>query len=194
MKRADQDQLDRLLARGRLSQPEKERLWGDIARAAKPSWRARFGWIGALRWAVPALAMLLLIPIIFLRRGTDEFHEKGQAAMAARIEVGCADVCRSGGVLQFRTGDVKAAAVLAAWAEDDAGHRIWYFPTDGGELPAVAPHAEMQTLARGARIGAEHAAGRYRITVSLLRPGEYTREKILANMVSRTTLPLEITK
>lgn len=188
MNRQRQDELDRLLARGRLSRPEKERMFADVAHAIAP--RRRFSWrvAGIL---VPAFAVIALVPLGLVRSRHDGFRGKGLAS-GPTIEAGCAGGCRQGSTLVFRTAHVTQPSLLAAWAEDEHGARIWYFPTDAGELPSVPPHDAVEVIGRGARIGAEHGAARYTLHARLVSPGPHTRDELLRDEASATQLPLEI--
>jgi hypothetical protein len=198
MKRERMDELDRLLAKGHMSRPEKERLFEDVLARATP--RPRSAWdrllASRLRFALPAVALLLLAPLLLLRRSSDEFHEKGAAAAAPIIELGCADGCRAGAVLLFRTARVTTPSRLSAFAEDGAGQRIWYFPTETGEQPTVDAHEAPAALARGVRLGPEHHPGSYRVTVLLTPASEPvpSRDQLLARRSKPGVLvqPLEI--
>jgi hypothetical protein len=177
------DELDRLLARGRLSRPEKERMLDAVTRANVP--KRRRWWPFVLAPAIPAIAALLLMV-----HRHDEFHAKGSPSVT--LEAGCVDGCRAGSTLMFRTAYVTQPSVLAAWSEDSHGMRVWYFPTEAGEMPTVEPHGAIETLARGVRIGNEHAQSHYTLHMMLVPPKTYTRDELAFSQRVRTDQPLEI--
>jgi hypothetical protein len=187
MKREERDRLDRLLARGRMSRPEKERMFDEVTRAAERPASRR--WLTALRFAIPALAVLVLVPFLMLRHHDAGFAAKGEASHA-RIEAACAGGCRPGAKLVFRTSDVATASVLAAWSEV-GGERVWYFPSASGELPKIAPHQSPELVSRAVQVG-EHDPPHATLTMMLLPDGSYTREQILKLDAPRVQQPLEI--
>jgi len=190
------NELDRLLARGQLSRPTKDRLLTAALRsAAPPPARRWLGW----RVLVPSLAALALAPFVVLhslRPAVSEFGERG-AAGGAIVDVGCAGDCRPGATLVFRTQAVREHAYLAAYAVGPDQSRIWYFPTASGELAEVAPHDPPEVLGRGGRIGSAQALGRWDVHVLLLRK-PLGRDAILSldestrDVLAASHVPLEV--
>ena len=166
-------ELDRLLGRGRLSRPEKEAI---LDEALPPRPRHGFAFFAA-RVLAPAAA-LGLIALVVVRLGDGGFHAKG-GGHAPAVDVGCGGACTRGSTLMFRVGALREPAWLAAYAVAPSGERIWYFPTDAGELPELPAHEASAVVPRGVRLGAEHAPGRYHVETLLLRR-RLSREEIVA--------------
>jgi hypothetical protein len=199
------DELDRLLARGRMGAPARERVLGRVLEKAAPKKSRMASWAGVFAFvSAGAVAAALL-----LMQGHPEgtFTSKGgTAAATARVEASCIDGdpgrCPMGSTLVFRAEECaeacKGGGYLAAFAERPGStERIWYFPSSNDpSLPPVAAQAEPQVLARGARIGPEHTPGPYVVTMILLRR-PLTREQIAdakgADEVRRWTTPMEVT-
>ncbi len=170
-------ELDRLLARGELSRPEKERILGAVLQRTRADATAAdrgASWLWRWRLAFAAATVALLaVPGVVLwsraqqaQRGT--FATRGGGSTPV-VEVSCRHLCARGDTLVFRVHDLKETAFLAAFALDESGARIWYFPTDDGEVVRLEPSKRPQTLKRGVRIGSEHPPGVYRIHLVLSR-------------------------
>jgi hypothetical protein len=158
-------ELDRLLGRGRMSRPEKEAI---LEEALPP--RARRGFAFFATRVLAPVAALGLVALVVVRLGGDGgWRAKGGGADAPVVDVGCGGACTHGGTLMFRVGHLREPAWLAAYAIAPSGERIWYFPTDAGELPELPAREASAVVPRGVRIGAEHAPGRYRVETLLLR-------------------------
>ena len=161
-------ELDRLLARGRLSGPDRDRILSEVQRRT-------------LRHTSPTKYLLIAGPLAlaaglaFLIRPsglTPSYAAKG-GATDAPVEVGCSDgelaACPRGSKLIFRFNALGRAAYLHAFAEPtgEPRQRVWYFPTSASAAPHVAPAVEQQALAKGIVIGPEHGIGSYRVHVVL---------------------------
>lgn len=161
----DDDEIDRLLARGRSSGPERERILERALTASAPRRRGFRRW---LLFALPATA----IAALFVLWPRSAFTPKGEPA-APFLDVSCdADhtACRLGSTLLFHVGGVAAPAALIAWAEPaNGGERIWYFPSGDGAAVSVPASPAIQTLGRGVRIGPEHMPGKYVVHLVLAR-------------------------
>ena len=190
MKR-DDSQLDRLLARGRLSRPETARMLA-AALPALPRRRRRWLWASA---AAPALAAAGLVLMMWPRG--DPFRAKGRAG-GPSVTASCprpaaSAGCAVGRTLIYRVDGAREALYLAAWTVDGSGTRTWHFPSASGELPKVngaAAAGAPFVIPRGVRLG---SAGPQTLHWALLkRPLE--REAILAgdamNVAARGELPL----
>jgi hypothetical protein len=162
-------ELDQLLARGRLSGSQYDRIEERVLERVRPQ---RKRWWFAL---APAAAAASLLGVWLLGSGASHrpvFTAKsgGEPALAA-LDVGCEGPrpheCRLGQTLMFSVGANAPRGYLAAYAErtDGAGARIWYFPTRGGVAPRVEPGASTHVLEQGVRLGASHGTGRYRVHV-----------------------------
>ena len=190
----DDDDLDRLLARGRLGGPTRDRILAGTLRAAEPRRRMWSRWWA---FALPATAAVLL-GFVFWPRAT--FRPKGAPA-ATFLDVSCGagpgQPCHPGDTLLFHAGGVSQSATLAAWAEPEGGgERIWYFPAADVATVVVTPATSMQTLRRGVRLGSEHAPGRYLVHLVLARR-PLTRGQALApssgDVLATAIVPLEVT-
>ncbi len=211
-----EEELDRLLARGRMGAPGRERVLGKVLEAAAPRRSRLASWAGVLAF-VSAGAVAATFLLVHGRVQPDgSFTSKGGTAGASpRVEASCIDGdparCAIGSTLVFRAENCEAGGYLAAYAEragssgdtpkpPGSTDRIWYFPSKNDPtLPSIAPRAELQVLARGARIGSEHAPGPYVVTTILLAH-PLTREQIteIAGATSpelsrRWTTPIEVT-
>src|SRR5262249_49600660 len=125
------DELDRLLARGRLGGPRHERVLGKIL--AERRWRRR------MLWAAPALAMAAAL-VLILRPPDGGFRARG-GGEGPVIQVTCKDgqleACPKGGTLVFRVDGATAGNYLIAWAEPvGGGSKIWYFAANAPKLTA----------------------------------------------------------
>jgi hypothetical protein len=145
--------------------PERERVLGAVlAKTAPRRWRRLLGW-GLTVATAAAMLLLVMRPVPFRARG---------GGGAPLLEVGCRDgsldACPSGSALLYRADGAVDGGFLAAWAvPEGGGEKIWYFPTASGESPSVTARSEVQTLARGVRLGPEQPPGRYRVHLLLSR-------------------------
>jgi hypothetical protein len=163
----DDDELDLLLARGRLSGPTRERML-DAALPRAPR-RRRWAWwtSGAAAACAAAVAVVLLV------RG-DGFRPRGAGGGGAVLDVRCQDGardrCATGQLLVFQVDGAKTGGALAAWAERSGGggERVWYFPTATGAQPTVAAQPGRQVLPEAVRLGAEQAPGAWEVHLVLL--------------------------
>jgi hypothetical protein len=164
-------ELDQLLARGRLSGIEYDRIEERVLERVRPERQKR--WWFAL---APATAAASLLGVWLLGGNvepSDRFTAKGGGdAPQAVIDVGCEGpqphVCRLGQTLMFSVGATEKRGHVAAYAErvdDPAAPRIWYFPSRSGAQPKVEPATETRVLGEGVRLGAPHVPGRYRVHV-----------------------------
>ncbi|MDB4967299.1 MAG: hypothetical protein JWN44_2988 [Myxococcales bacterium] len=162
----DDEEINRLLARGRTSGPERERI---LDRALGNTAKRRGGLTRWLAVALPATAVVLL----FFLWPRSAFTPKGPPATTF-LDVSCGDgagaTCRVGGTLLFHVGGATLGGALMAWADPaNGGERIWYLPTGDGTAAAVSAAGSLQTLSRGVRLGPEHAPGRYVVHLVLAR-------------------------
>jgi hypothetical protein len=196
-----EDELDRLLARGRMGGPARERVLGRVLETTAPRKARMASWAGVLAF-VSAGAVAATVLLV---RGhpDDSFTSKGgSAAVTPRVEVSCIDGdpsrCAMGSTLVFRAEDCEAGGYLAAFAERSGStERLWYFPSSNDPtLPSIAAKAEPQVLPRGARIGPEHTPGRYVVTM-ILAKRQLTRDQIVdatsPDLLGRWTTPIEVT-
>ncbi len=160
-----EDELDRLLSRGRLAQEDKQRVLRNVlASVPAPAAPAR-----RPRWRWPAIAALslsgaLAVAVLWVRPSGEtgsDLREKGGSAGVPIIAMSCLGgslgACPTGSRIAFWVeGGKQEPWVATAYADPAAGgQRIWYLTNE--EVPKAAV------------IGKEHAAGRYRVSVVLTR-------------------------
>jgi hypothetical protein len=161
------DELDMMLAEGRLGGAAKDRIFDAVASRVRP--RRRFlnlrGLLAAGLMVSAAATALLLVP----RAREAGFGVKGGGgAPGPTLEISCAGgtlaACPIGSRLVFGVEGAESG-YLAAYADPTAGgERIWYFSRDS-QSPALAPVAGTQVAKKAILLGAEHAPGRYRVHV-----------------------------
>jgi hypothetical protein len=158
------DPVDRLLSRGALSAPERERIFANVYRVST-------------RRPVRLYAVLfcpLLVAaaaILFLRPGSGDnsgFSAKGSGSLPA-VEMDCfpgsASACPLGSTLILRAKVQESNGLfLHAYADplNGTNQRIWYLPTQDTSPFLVTP-GMTGTLQPAIRVGNEHRPGRYRI-------------------------------
>jgi hypothetical protein len=165
------DDVDELLARGRLSGRQYDEIWPKVlSRIEGTSSRRRWGLarplilLGALAGSAAGWAL-------FAPSKDVGFAARGASGASGAFSLGCASshraLCRPGETLMFSVNASVAHGHLGAYAErlDEPAHgRIWYFPgSDGG--PVVDPGAATVVLPQGIELGPEQPAGRYRVTI-----------------------------
>lgn len=177
----EEDQLERLLGRGYLSGSRYDEIERRVlARTARPQ--------GVLlRRVVPAsigVASLAAAAVLWLR-APSEFTAKGEVAGGVGVlDVSCnrpdRHQCGSGDTLAFIVNSGAAEGYLGAYAErvgDPSPERIWYFPGTREAGPKIVPAGGTLVLPEGIRIGPEHEAGQYLVTI-LLSKKPLTRAEI----------------
>jgi hypothetical protein len=168
----DEDaELDRLLARGRLSGAEYDAVEQRIFERIAPR-KARSPWA----FVAPAVALAAAFALwIGLRSPQPEYAEKGGGTVTGGVaNVGCGSgglhTCRLGDTLMFSVlGNVAPVYIVAygqALDAPDSG-RIWYFPRADGTALRVEAGAGTNVAPEGVRLGPPHVKGRYRVTVRL---------------------------
>lgn len=181
----DDDSLHVLLARGRLSGPQRDRIFAhafDANRSVRRWPRRSALALGALLPAAAAVAFVLhSAPEAFKSTQVPWFAAKGSAGepeLVARCPERAPGTCRTGDRLIFEVDGATSGGYFAAYADCEARERIWYFPERDATMAAVPATEGHSVLERAARIGEEHGVGRCVVHLFLLdRP------------VDRTTLP-----
>ena len=200
----DDSELDYLLSQGRLSGPEKERVFDGVMdnvlqevspderhraiAAADPRAGRRSSSQRQRRWvvALSAIAAMAVVGVLLLDELADPVSSKAPGAFVARgtqeqtaspIEGGCQGGCQRGDTLMFRVHSVPQSVYLAAWSVGPEGKRTWYFPTDDGEMPQLRPNPQPTVLRHGIKLGAEHALGAHALHFLLVAQVE-TRTQI----------------
>lgn len=163
------DDLDMMLAGGRLGGPAKERIGDVLGDRVTPQrapffTRARNLLMAGMVLAAGAAALVVLLP----RTGVDGFGAKGTGAEGPALEISCVGgslaACPVGARLLFAVEGADSG-FLAAWADPVAGgERVWYFSRDS-QSPALAPIAGTQISPKAILLGPEHAPGEYRVHV-----------------------------
>jgi hypothetical protein len=159
----DDDSLHTLLARGKLSGEQRDRILAAVLRAhAAPSRRRRW-WplmAAALLAAGIAVALVLRVP-----RGVDggdaEYLASKGADGRVLIDARCPERppghCRVGDLLIFEVDGAEKPGSFAGYAECERAERTWFFPDAAGKSPSVSASSRVEVLPRGARLGPEHA-------------------------------------
>jgi hypothetical protein len=183
--RRSDDDLDALLAHGRLSGAVRDRIFDRVAGEAGAGRRPGIVWGG--RWslglgALAAAAAIVLVAIPREHAPPDALRAKGEGVPAVTLEVSCPGgtlaACPVGATLLFGA-EGTGEGFLAAYAQPrPAGERVWYFSADG-ESPMLRPMGGLQAASRAVRLGAEHAPGPYVLHLFLSR-SPLTREALLA--------------
>jgi hypothetical protein len=166
----DGSDLDRLLARGRLSGAEydavEQRIFEQLApRRRRPRWQL----------LAPAIALAAGLALFAgLTASEKHYAEKGGGTpVRGVVNIGCGSgamhSCRLGDTLMFSVLGNVAPVYLVAYAEPLAGEpsRIWYFPQAGHIAPRVEAGAGTNVSSEGVRLGPPHVKGRYRVKVWL---------------------------
>lgn len=170
------ERLDALLAQGRLSGPERDRILKgvldqSVARRRAPVFRWLLG--GTMALVAAGAAGVLLIPRMQKEPAGFAVRGAGQA-VGVQIDLGCLEGtlerCPVGSTLLFSVRGESARegqqGFLGAYARPEGGgETIWYFSGEA-ESPAVAASGpELKPLSRGIRLGPEHRPGRYQVVV-----------------------------
>jgi hypothetical protein len=175
------DDLDRLLARGRLSGPQRDRVLEKVL--AKTS-RPRGLRLKHVALAAPLAAVAAVLILVGVRqREHADFSVKGGGGSV--VEASCSNgplsACPVGSTLVFRFDGLSAPAYVQAYATPSSpseGERVWYFPTSSVPAPQLAAEASSELLQKAVVIGAEHSARDYRITI-VLSAQPLTRDELL---------------
>lgn len=155
----DDNELDRLLAKGKLGGPRADKVLDRLMKERRAARRRRL----AVIWGGPLLAMAAVL-VFMLRPTSDGFRARGDGEGPV-IEVTCKDGsanrCPSGGTLVFRVDGAVAGGFLAAWAEPaGGGKRVWYFAESSMRLMS---QPETQVIPVGVKLGPEQPAGVWEI-------------------------------
>jgi hypothetical protein len=164
--------LDQLLGGGSLGGPHYDEILQRVLHRTevadvRPARRAK-AWFAY----GTALASAVAASFVLFGPAREHFASKGSANQDAHaLGVGCTPSggpCRAGETLMFTVNAALTSGHLGAYAErvdDRSQERIWYFPTETGAAPFVAPGSGTVVLSEGIEIGREHRPGRYRVTV-----------------------------
>lgn len=197
----DDDSLHSLLAKGRLSGSQRDRILDRVldehARRERPARR----WLMAAGITLPIAAAVLLAigPKSGPRepgRGEGWLVAKGEAS-GALLEAHCENratgTCKAGDRLIFSVDGAKGGGFFAGYAVCASSERIWYFPTADGALPSVPAGTGHFIVDQAARIGPEHRAGRCTLHLFLLER-QADRDSLLAGTVpaTKTTIVVEV--
>lgn len=179
MTRKPEHELDRLLSRGKLSGPDRDRVLSHVleetareGRDVRPRDR-----LLALAASAAAVLVIVSVGIWFAGRSAGNldsaFRAKGNDTGPV-IELGCRHgtevretTCSPGDTLLFRVDGLERMAYLAAYADGPDGKRVWYFPADDGSMPALEQSPKPRLVDRAVVIGDEHTLGRNLVTVLL---------------------------
>jgi hypothetical protein len=177
----DDDEIDQLLARGRLSGPQRERIFDRLYESVRP---AGMGVRSRLLFIATPLAVAAAI-VLVLRSSSvtaPSFTAKGHRA--SRVEVVCSggplSACPRGSHLFFRFDAGASPAFVQAYAEpiNPNRERVWYFPTAATPAPRIESAADGGVLEKAIVLGPEHANGRYQVRI-MLSATPMSREDVL---------------
>jgi hypothetical protein len=170
----DDDRIEELLSKGHLSGAAYDRIEERVlARTAAPRARGRGHW-AALAAAVCGAGGLILILSRDIKPVTDAgFRAKGEPAFAGAgsVELACSQegrACRPGDTLMFLVDSGALSGYMSARAvrlEPPSEERVWFFPTEGGEVPYIAAGQGTVVASQGVRLDREKLAGSYRVDV-----------------------------
>ena len=154
--------LSRLLAgRNRLGRLEKEQILERVLAETRPRRRSRW-WFAAMP-AIAAVVAIVLVLVPWRREGDDEFTARGAGSALGVFEPTCPRGCRPGEKILFDFSGTSGYRYFAAFSQRADGTVLWYFPSSEGDRSIdLAQHAA-GVLEHGIVIGAEHAAGTYRV-------------------------------
>jgi hypothetical protein len=203
MARIPDNELDRLLARGGLSGPDRDRIFEQVLRdvGAERGRRPVGRMLALASAAVTAAAIVAVVVWTSLSPGGREggFRTKGSGEGVV-VEIGCRhgehirrDRCTRGDRLLLQIDGLQQEAYLAAWADGPDGRRVWYFPADDGAMPRLRPGAGPVLVDRSVRIGDEHAPGNYQVTVLILSSRLGRAEILDAEPMTVQSFDLEVT-
>jgi hypothetical protein len=195
------EDLDRLLARGRLSGPQRDRVLEKVlAKTARPR-SLRLKYVALVAPLVAAAAALILLPKAPRTAGEEsKFSGKGSAgsSVEATCSSGSLSACPVGSTLVFRFDGVSSAAYVHAYATPSppsAGERVWYFPTSTVPAPRLVATVPAEVLRKAVVVGPEHSASAYQITI-VLNAQPLTRDQVLqpadGQTLHRETLQLGV--
>jgi hypothetical protein len=191
--------LDGLLARGRLSAPQRERIWTRLRRPMRV--REGLSW-AKLRLALAAPIVATTVFVLVIHHWSDRgaaFQAKGRAASS--IEVDCdgapLGACPTGSKLIFRHGRTERPTYLEAYAVplQPGGERIWYFPAHAGVAPRLGAADEGEVLRDAIILGPEHVAGDYEIHLLVSTRPLDRREATTpdsATLIEKAVIPLRV--
>jgi hypothetical protein len=190
-------QLDRMLARGRLSPddlgPVVERAVSGKPDEAPPK-SVRRPW----RWAlIPSLSFGVVASLFLVITNPFSSEEFRNAKLSTVLSAECAAPCTAGSQLVFKVGRHEVPGYLAAYATS-GDTRVWFHPAEDAQLPRVEPSKEDLTSVGAATIGKEQRPGKWIVHTILLRE-PLTREQIQslsgdrdARLLGRSRAPLTI--
>jgi hypothetical protein len=163
------DELQRLLARGKLSGPARERVLDRVLDQVAPPARKPRAWLVPL---VLALGSGVAILVLVARPHPDDarWGAKGVLGRAVALEARCGDtdVCRPGATLMFSVFGSSTPGFLGAYAQRvEGGERIWYFSAETESPRVPASDQATQPAGRGIVIGPEHTPGQYQVHLFL---------------------------
>jgi hypothetical protein len=198
------DSLHVLLARGRLSGAQRDRILGRVVSETSATGGAR------RRAAILAGALLPIAAVIALAIGVPWTAGRNAPASGWLVPKGkasgalpgarCPDrepgQCRVGDRLIFEVDGATKGGFFAGYADCASGERIWYFPAKGQEAPALPATEGHSVLRQAARIGEEHGLGRCRVHLFVLEQ-PLDRETLLTGSpsgASSAVVPIDISR
>jgi hypothetical protein len=197
--------LERLLARGRLGGPARERIFDRALRAADVGGRAgarrwRWRWRWPIRLAPVAIGIAIAIVLVRPRPTDVGFRTKGAGADAPLVEAICTAPADGGcprqGKLAIRVQGLSEAAFLTGYVTpagtDIPETRRWFSPP-GAREPAQRVEAgeAARILPQGLPLDA-FEPGRYDVHLRLVTRPASRADALAAPAIARSITPLTV--
>jgi hypothetical protein len=163
------EELQKLLARGRLGGPARERVLERVLTEVAPPRRKGRAWLVPLALALSSGVAVLVV--MARPRPDDGWGTKGgPGGSAVTLEGRCGESgpCHPGATLMFSVFGSSRAGFLGAYAEPvGGGERLWYFSAETGSPPVPASDQATRPAGQGILIGPEHRPGDYQVHLFL---------------------------
>jgi hypothetical protein len=192
------EELQRLLARGRLGGPSRERVLERVLDRVAPARPKRRPWLVPL---VLAFGSGVAILVLVARPRPDDARwgaKGGPTGQPVALEARCGDApaCEPGATLMFSVFGAPTPGYLSAYSSRvGSGERVWYFSADTESPRVPASDQGTQPAGRGIVIGPEHTPGNYQVHL-FLSTTPLTQAALLAGgdprIVARAVVPISV--
>jgi hypothetical protein len=198
MKSQRDEELQRLLARGRLGGPARERVLGRVLDRVAPPPPKRRPWLVPLILALGS-ATAILVLVARPRPDDGRWGDKGGRPgkpVALEARCGAAPACEPGATLMFSVFGATTPGYLGAYARRvESGERIWYFSAETESPRVPASDRQTEPAGRGIVIGRDHTPGHYEIHL-FLSTTPLTQATLLAGgdprVVAHAVVPIDV--
>lgn len=201
MQRPDDNEIDLLLAAGRLTDAQRDQAFQRVMQTVSAETRSPLSkpsFFRRLRWALLGSASLAVLALMFMQPQPSGLRAKGSGGgaslpfLSVECEAASLSGCPIGSRLLFRSA--LQAGLVAAYAEPaDGQERIWYFAPEEPVSLAQNSH-ETGYMRSSVIVGAEHRPGLYRVHLVQLS-SSVARSALLArdeNVIASRTVDLVI--